>query len=28
LLCAQRLYRQEQKRRKGDDSFLHNLYVR
>ena len=28
LLCAQRLYRQEQKSRKGDDSFLHNLYVR
>ena len=28
LLCAQRLYRQEQKRRKGENCFLHNLYVR
>ena len=27
LLCAQRLYRQEQKRRKGENCFLHNLYV-
>ena len=28
LLCTQRLYRQEQKRCKGENCFLHNLYVR